>query len=426
MPDGSVADAAGARTSGAPSCPGAPQCAGAPPDYVVALRLGGVRRPAGVRARGLARDVADQQAGARVGADGLRWRGPHRVRCEACADARRAATQGAGTSRRASMRARLVQAARYRPSRACDWWGRICSRIRRRRSLIYDAVRLFPHVEVAGEASAVVDWSDLDLRRMKDLRRIDVALYGPDAATHDAHCGIPGAFAAMLRACRAPAPADRDPGRRLRDPARRASGRRPSPRPGSAAPCRASRAFACRPSGASLDELAQLRARAAAGRGARGAAGASCRAALCEREGLPPSSDGAAGRRSAAAQRRRFDCGRSVPYRPCGSDPIGAFETCWRAPSRARLRLSRNGGRVAEHSEVKAMDGERLTASETPDAGARARRQRQEALGASGDGVQQPLRLLSGHRHAAQRVHSRRGRPPRDHARARAAATRTR
>ena len=65
--------------------------------------------------------------------------------------------------------------------------------------LVYDALRLFRRVEIAGEASPVVDWSDLDLRRLKDLQRMDVVLYGPDAATHDAHCGIPGAFAAMQR-----------------------------------------------------------------------------------------------------------------------------------------------------------------------------------------------------------------------------------
>src|SRR6185503_12646279 len=67
-------------------------------------------------------------------------------------------------------------------------------------SLIYDALRLFRRVEVAGEASAAAEWSDLDLRRLKDLRRFDVALYGADAETHDAHCGIAGAFAGMTRA----------------------------------------------------------------------------------------------------------------------------------------------------------------------------------------------------------------------------------
>ena len=96
------------------------------------------------------------------------------------------------------VRARLVEAARYRPS-VLRLVGADLLAHPQAALLIYDAVRLFPHVEVAGEASAVVDWSDLDLRRLKDLRRLDVALYGPDAATHDAHCGIPGAFAAMLR-----------------------------------------------------------------------------------------------------------------------------------------------------------------------------------------------------------------------------------
>src|SRR4029078_11166289 len=66
-------------------------------------------------------------------------------------------------------------------------------------ALLFDAVRLFPHVECAGEGSAVLKWSDVDLRRLKDLRRIAGALYAPDAGSHDAHCGIAGSFAATLR-----------------------------------------------------------------------------------------------------------------------------------------------------------------------------------------------------------------------------------
>src|SRR5207245_6460441 len=66
--------------------------------------------------------------------------------------------------------------------------------------LLYDAVRLFPRVECAGEASAVTSWTDVDLRRLKDLQCIDVAFYGPDATSHDGHCGIPGSFPATLRA----------------------------------------------------------------------------------------------------------------------------------------------------------------------------------------------------------------------------------
>ena len=96
------------------------------------------------------------------------------------------------------VRARLVDAARYRPA-VLRLAGAELLAHPAAAALLYDAVRLFPRVACAGEASAVVRWTDVDLRRLKELQRVDVALYGPDAASHDAHCGIPGSFAATLR-----------------------------------------------------------------------------------------------------------------------------------------------------------------------------------------------------------------------------------
>jgi hypothetical protein len=60
----------------------------------------------------------------------------------------------------------------------------------------------FSRVEVAGEASALSKVLDQDLRRMSHLARFDVALYGADAASHDAHAGQPGAFDAALAGAR--------------------------------------------------------------------------------------------------------------------------------------------------------------------------------------------------------------------------------
>ena len=248
------------------------------------------------------------------------WRGPHRVRCEACAD-----VAGEGAKAHEStrvVRARLVQAARYRPSRlrlvGADLLAHPQAPL-----LIYDAVRLFPHVEVAGEASAAVDWSDLDLRRLKDLRRIDVALYGPDAATHDAHCGIPGAFAATLRAFE-----------RLRRHAKIPVGAYAILHDARWVPALAEAwdrnalpgepRFRLSAKGSSLDELARCARELPSGR-TRSALLRVLPRCLCEQQGLAVE-DGAAG--GSAAAERAIHCGRSVPYRPCGSDPVGAFETC--------------------------------------------------------------------------------------------------
>ena len=65
--------------------------------------------------------------------------------------------------------------------------------------LLREAVRLqFAQVEAAGELSAMAALGDLKLRRLRGLTRLDAALYAPDAASHDAVVGVPGAFDATL------------------------------------------------------------------------------------------------------------------------------------------------------------------------------------------------------------------------------------
>src|SRR6185295_19399216 len=116
-------------------------------------------------------DVAAQQNVTPAGTMVFSWRGPRRVRCEPCADDDR--TPAPEPTR--VVRARLVDAARWRPA-VLRLVGAELLAHPAAAALLYDAVRLFPRVQCAGEASAVAGWSDVDLRRLKELHRIDVAL----------------------------------------------------------------------------------------------------------------------------------------------------------------------------------------------------------------------------------------------------------
>jgi MoaA/NifB/PqqE/SkfB family radical SAM enzyme len=61
--------------------------------------------------------------------------------------------------------------------------------------MLREATRLeIPRIEVAGEASALDSFGDMEMRRLRGISRIDAALFGPDAASHDAVVGRPGAF----------------------------------------------------------------------------------------------------------------------------------------------------------------------------------------------------------------------------------------
>jgi MoaA/NifB/PqqE/SkfB family radical SAM enzyme len=319
MPDGAVRTR-GEAGLGCSTCPGWPQCAGAPRDYVSRFGWEELTDPTATSPR-VRETVAKQQRPSESQPMSFTWRGPRRVRCEACGDTApdRPNAQHPYESTRV-VRARLVQAARYRPS-AVRLVGADLLAHPQAAGLIYDALRLFRRVEVAGEASPVIDWSDLDLRRLKDLQRIDLALYGPDAPTHDAHCGIPGAFAAMLRASERLRQAKIAVGAYaiLHDarwvPAFAEAWERGS-LPGEPR-------FRLSAAGSSLDELVRC-AKALPPGPSQTALVALLPRCLCRHEGLALGSDG----ESNEPPRQVIRFGRSMPYYPCGSDPSGAFETC--------------------------------------------------------------------------------------------------
>jgi hypothetical protein len=222
------------------------------------------------------------------------------------------------------VRARLVDAARYRPA-VLRLVGAELLAHPGAAALVFDAVRLFPRVECAGEASAVVGWADVDLRRLKDLHRIDVALYGPDATSHDGHCGIPGSFAATLRGVE-----------KLRERTSIAIGAyailhdaRSVPRFAEAwsrgeLPGRPRFRLSAR--GSSLDELVEC-ARELPPGAARSALLAVLPHCLCEEAGV--GLDDAANVES-EPEGRRFGVafGRRVEAVRCGSDPVGDFASC--------------------------------------------------------------------------------------------------
>jgi hypothetical protein len=266
----------------------------------------------------VAETVAAQQSVRPAGTMVFSWRGPRRLRCDACAD--EDSTPGPESTR--VVRARLVDAARHRPA-VLRLVGAELLAHPGAAELLFDAVRLFPRVECAGEASAVVGWSDVDLRRLKDLHRIDVALYGPDATSHDGHCGIPGSFAATLRGVE-----------RLREQAigvgayaivhdarsvrlfadAWSRGELPGPP-----------RFRLGARGSSLDELVEC-ARELPPGAARSALLAVLPRCLCEQAGVGVD-DGMESPERAGAQ-FGVAFGRSVEGVPCGSDPVGAFTGC--------------------------------------------------------------------------------------------------
>lgn len=325
LPDGSVQSRADTEL-GCALCPGLPHCAGAPPDYVSRFGWEELINPLSAAAR-ISESVTDQQRIPTSAPMAFTWRGPHRLRCEACAQTEheQSIAQPPYESTRV-VRARLVEAARYRPS-VLRLVGADLLAHPQAAALLYDAVRLFTHVEVAGEASAIVDYTDLDLRRLKELRRIDVALFGPDAATHDAHCGIPGAFAATLRGIERVRGQTQIPvgAYALLHDARWvpafAEGWSRGGFPGAPR-------FRLSPRGSSLEELVQC-ARVLPPGPARTALLAVLPQCLVEPDGLASERNGeSAAAMSPTTAQQRIHSGRSLPYQPCGSDPIGAFEMC--------------------------------------------------------------------------------------------------
>lgn len=66
--------------------------------------------------------------------------------------------------------------------------------------LLRETTRLeFPRIEVAGDGAPLDRASDMQLRRLRGIHRVDLALFGPDAESHDAVAGREGAFEATLR-----------------------------------------------------------------------------------------------------------------------------------------------------------------------------------------------------------------------------------
>jgi hypothetical protein len=325
--DGAV-DARTAGGSGCPGCPGAPRCAGAPADYIARFGWEELADPAPIAAR-VQEDVVAQQRVPASGTMVLAWRGPRRVRCDGCADgAATAAIAGepaaAGPEPTRIVRARLVEAARFRPA-VLRLVGAELLAHPNAAALLYDAVRLFPHVECAGEGSAILKWSDVDLRRLKDLKRVDVALYGPDAASHDAHCGIAGSFAATLRGVE-----------RLRQHASIVVGTyavvhdaRVIPRfvdAWSRGDLPGEPRFRLAADGASLDDVADYARRLPAG-AARSALVAVLPRCLCEEAGVSIDEAPVAAT-EVAPPPFSVAFGRRVAHGPRGSDPIGAFASC--------------------------------------------------------------------------------------------------
>lgn len=312
------ADGAAPRATagaGCAGCPGAPHCAGAPADYVARFGWEEFLSPSAAAPR-IHEDVAAQRAPQGSAPMVFTWGGPRPLPCTACGDP---PAEADGESTRA-IRARMVVAARQRPT-VLRLVGAELLAHPEAASLIYDALRLFPHVEIAGEASAVAEWTDLDLRRLKDVQRFDVALYGPDADSHDAHCSLPGAFAAAQRtAQRLRTKANLRVGayavlHDARPVAAYAAAWEQSQLPGTPR-------FRLSPAGGSLDELIEA-ARALPDGRARTALLAVLPRCLLDEAGLPADQPGA---ETPAQQHLHF--GRSMPYDPCGSDPLGAFAPC--------------------------------------------------------------------------------------------------
>ncbi len=317
---------------GCPSCPGAPLCTGAPADYVSRFGWEELADPAPIAER-VQETIAAQQSGQPSGTMVLSWRGPRRVRCDGCADSHPTAgghpTAGehspAGPESTRTVRARLVEAARFRPA-VLQLVGAELLAHPHAAALLFDAVRLFPRVECAGEGSAIVKWSDVDLRRLKDLQRIDVALYGPDAASHDAHCGIAGSFAATLRGVE-----------RLREQTSIVVGAyaivhdaRLVPRfvdAWSRGELPGQPRFRLAADGCSLEHVVECARRLPAG-APRSALLAVLPHCLCEGAGLDL--DEGAPVESADGEGPAFSVafGRRIAYAPRGSDPVGAFASC--------------------------------------------------------------------------------------------------
>ncbi|MEO6027416.1 MAG: radical SAM protein, partial [Candidatus Binatia bacterium] len=317
---------------GCPGCPGAPLCAGAPADYIARFGWEEFADSAPIAER-VQENVAAQLNVRPSGTMVFSWRGPRRVRCDGCADTPPSAGghpaagehAAAGPEPTRIVRARLVEAARFRPALLRLVGAELLAHPNAA-ALLYDAVRLFSCVECAGEGSAIAKWSDLDLRRLKDLRRIDVAFYGPDATSHDAHCGIAGSFAATLRGVE-----------RLREHTAIVVGAyavihdaRLIPRfvdAWSRGELPGQPQFRLAAEGSVIEDVVECARRMPAGVG-RSALLAVLPHCLCDEAGLAMDDHADAESSESAEPAFGVAFGRRVEYTPRGSDPVGAFASC--------------------------------------------------------------------------------------------------
>ena len=211
-----------------PSCPGAPACAGAPEDYVTRFGDSELRsegtwdaapvpprpedpiappppragRDAATRLRVMRRQSAREQlAGDPMAGVSplsippsltLPFRGEVQVDCPACASGGRSPATGR------TLRLALVRAAQEgAPLLLATGAGSLNHP--ELVELARDTRRLRMRVRLAGEGAALAALSPVQLRHLrKAAERVDVAVYGPDAARHDAHTGRPGAFERTL------------------------------------------------------------------------------------------------------------------------------------------------------------------------------------------------------------------------------------
>lgn len=228
VPDGMPEPIEPESLAGCPSCPGLPRCGGAPRDYVERFgatefrseqltgeggALLGVEPgvaavppppPRANRAPVTRLEPVRTLIGRELGGDPLldklaavpprvlrfRFPAPSRIACPICSDG------PSEVEATRNLRARLVRAAQE---------GAHVLRIASAGSLAHpkaaallrEATLLsYERVEVAGEASALASASDAELYALKGITRFDIALFGPDAETHDAHVGRAGAFEA--------------------------------------------------------------------------------------------------------------------------------------------------------------------------------------------------------------------------------------
>ena len=150
-------------------CPGAPRCAGAPEDYV---------RLFGWTELGLETPVSPARIGIRWAASAL---GEPPERDEPTRDVRVRVVRAAATGARAVAIGPPSLAHPAAPE------------------LIRECARLgFDEVTVAGEGSPIARWTPAALRGVRGVAAVELALFGPDRARHDARAGFTGAWDAAF------------------------------------------------------------------------------------------------------------------------------------------------------------------------------------------------------------------------------------